>query len=214
MDLYFEAKKVSVISVIPSTTIGEIKSLIKNWLLAQGIVNYKVSLIFNNGTKLSPAVFNTQIYDSSNFQSQANLISGSQLHINLPKKMIGTTKAVKNNSDFIRYEGTNYYLWTKGDNSVYYDESSHRILISMNALYENWRGDTNPALFRQPERDTGLMIIRDIDDFLDGIIYPVFIDHHDDAGENVIIDLKEIQEASTKGIETLKRVINKFVVHL
>ena len=81
MDLYYDQQKVASLPVTPEFTIGQIKGILSNWLTPQGVTNYTVRLLFNNGTELSSVVFETNKYDNMNFQAQANLILGGSVYV-------------------------------------------------------------------------------------------------------------------------------------
>ncbi len=85
MDLYFNGTKHSTIPVVATTTIGEIKKTIRDWLLPQGIAEYKTELRFNDGTMLNPIVFSIYTYDNTNFQDHAHQINGSIISISAQK---------------------------------------------------------------------------------------------------------------------------------
>lgn len=82
VELYYNNQKISDITVLPSNTIAQIKMLIYNWLAPQGIINYNIKLIFNNGSELDPIIFNTNTYDNVNFTVQSKLLPGAKLLIN------------------------------------------------------------------------------------------------------------------------------------
>jgi len=92
MEVYYNNQKVSTHSLDPSTTVGGIKKIIKDWLAPQGINNYEIILYFNNGTQLAPIVFQTNQYDNINFVAQSNLLPGSKLYV------INTTTNTLNNT--------------------------------------------------------------------------------------------------------------------
>ena len=83
MDLYYNNQLISSISVLPEHTIAQLKQTIKNWLYPQGITNYKIRLIFNGNTELSPIVFDTNQYDNINFESKSDILIGGKIYITL-----------------------------------------------------------------------------------------------------------------------------------
>lgn len=82
MDLYFNNTKLSIINIIPSTTINDLKTTLSNWLHGQGIMSYTIDLVFNDGSKLNPIVFSTKDYDAINFQQHARQLQGGAILIN------------------------------------------------------------------------------------------------------------------------------------
>ena len=82
MDLYYNDQKVSVLSIEPTSTVGQVKNILNDWLVPQGITNYNVKIIFNDGSELSPSVFQSDKYNNINFQQQALLLSGGSIHVN------------------------------------------------------------------------------------------------------------------------------------
>ena len=90
MDLYFNDQKVSKMKVSPETTVAQIKKSVRDWLSPQGYADYNIRLRFNNGTELSPVVFDTSVYDNVNFQAKSDLIKGGSIYVTaktvLPKK--------------------------------------------------------------------------------------------------------------------------------
>jgi len=81
MDLYYNGIKNSRLSVSPQTTIGEIKKVLSDWLVPQGITNYNIRLFLNDGNELDKVVFETNIYDSTNFETQKELMYGGSIHV-------------------------------------------------------------------------------------------------------------------------------------
>jgi hypothetical protein len=81
MNLWLNNVNVGTMELKPSTTLGELKYSLIKWLSDEGYRSYSFRLIFNNGDELNPAVFTNDTYDGSDFQAQANLIKGSNLHI-------------------------------------------------------------------------------------------------------------------------------------
>jgi len=80
MDVNINNQKMYQINILPTTTISQLKETIR------GIVkqnNYTIRLVFNNGEELLPLVFQTNTYDNVNFQSQATIINGGQIYINI-----------------------------------------------------------------------------------------------------------------------------------
>ena len=65
MDLYYNQQKVSQLPVTGQYTIGQIKKILSDWLVPQGVTNYTIRLFFNNGTELSDVVFKTNTYDGT-----------------------------------------------------------------------------------------------------------------------------------------------------
>lgn len=81
MDLYYNQQKVSQLPLTGQNTIGQIKKILSDWLVPQGVTNYTVRLFFNNGTELSDIVFKTNTYDASNLEPQAALLPGGSVHV-------------------------------------------------------------------------------------------------------------------------------------
>lgn len=81
MDLYYNEQKVASLPVTPEFTIGHIKTILRDWLTPQGVTQYSVRLLFNNGTELSSVVFETDTYNDMNFQAQATLLAGGSIHV-------------------------------------------------------------------------------------------------------------------------------------
>lgn len=82
MDLYYNENKVASLPISGGTTIGDLKQILSNWLVPQGVTNYTVRLFFNNGTELSAVVFQSNTYDAMNFAAQANLLNGGSVKVN------------------------------------------------------------------------------------------------------------------------------------
>lgn len=81
MDLIFNNQKISTFSITPTTTVKIIKDTLNNWLIPQGIVNYSIRMILNNGVEISPVVFNTNTYDNIDFKSQYHMVNGGKIMI-------------------------------------------------------------------------------------------------------------------------------------
>ena len=81
MDLYYNNQKVASIPISAGNTIGQVKKILSDWLVPQGVTNYTIRLLFNNGTELSTVVFESNQYDTMNFQAQTNLLNGGQIHV-------------------------------------------------------------------------------------------------------------------------------------
>jgi len=81
MDLYYNDAKLAILPIYPTTTVGELKQILANWLIPQGVTDYKVRLFFNNGTELAAVVFQSNAYDAINFESQANLLKGASVQV-------------------------------------------------------------------------------------------------------------------------------------
>ena len=83
MDLYFNQQKISVLPIQAKTTIGQLKRSLGDWLMTRGIGNYTVRLIFNNGTELSPTVFQNNNYDAVDFSAQKDLLKGGSIYVSV-----------------------------------------------------------------------------------------------------------------------------------
>ena len=81
MDLYYNQQKVSQLPVTGQYTIGQIKKILSDWLVPQGVTNYTIRLFFNNGTELSDVVFKTNTYDGTNLAQQDVLLAGGSIHV-------------------------------------------------------------------------------------------------------------------------------------
>ncbi len=81
MDLYYNGTKISSLAIVPTTTIRELKQTISNWLVPQGVTNYAIKVLFNDGSEVAKEVFATNTYDMVNFQIPANLLAGGQIHV-------------------------------------------------------------------------------------------------------------------------------------
>ncbi len=81
MDLHYNDQKVASLPVDPLLTVGGLKRILSNWLVPQGVTNYKVRFHFNNGTELAPVVFDSNQYDTINFVAHTNLLNGSKIYI-------------------------------------------------------------------------------------------------------------------------------------
>ncbi len=64
MDVWFNNNKVTSLPLKDGLVIKDIKNMISDWLVPQGIVNYDVRLIINKKKELDPIVFNTSNYDN------------------------------------------------------------------------------------------------------------------------------------------------------
>ena len=78
MDIYYNNKKVSSVPILPENTIGQIKTIIHNWLSP---IKYSLKLLFNDGVELSPLVFTTNNYDNVNFIQHASQLNGSSIFV-------------------------------------------------------------------------------------------------------------------------------------
>ena len=87
MDLWFNNQKVSSIDIQPTTTIGQLKLTLENWLKPQGYTNYQIRVVFNNNTELPGIVFDSITYDQVNFHAQANLIKGGKIYVTATKQI-------------------------------------------------------------------------------------------------------------------------------
>ena len=83
MDLYYNDQKVASLPIEPTSTIGQVKEILRNWLTPQGVTKYTISLRFNNGTGLSTSVFEVDTYDAMDFQAQAELLTGGSIMVNV-----------------------------------------------------------------------------------------------------------------------------------
>lgn len=81
MDLYYDGNKVSSIPIDATLTVGGLKKIINDWLIPQGIKDYSIKLVFNNGEEIAPVVFNTNNYDTVKFQAYSELLLGSSLYV-------------------------------------------------------------------------------------------------------------------------------------
>lgn len=81
MELFYGDTKISNIDIPPTMTIGELKQSIYNWLIPQGITNYKIMLFYNNNTKLDDIVFESKNYDNISFIEHKNLLKGGKIFI-------------------------------------------------------------------------------------------------------------------------------------
>ena len=81
MDLYYNKEKISPIPVVSTTTIGELKQNIKDWLTPQGVIKYTVRIFFSDKSELSPEVLDTNSYDQITFESRSHLLNGSSVHV-------------------------------------------------------------------------------------------------------------------------------------
>ena len=50
MDLYYNYQKLSTLNITPETKIKDIKKIISDWLVPQGIIKYVIQLKLNNCT--------------------------------------------------------------------------------------------------------------------------------------------------------------------
>ena len=81
MDILLNDQKVSSLSVVPLTKVGQVKDTLRNWLVPQGITNYNVRIFFSDGSELDPVVLNSSNYDNVNFESKKFLINGGRIII-------------------------------------------------------------------------------------------------------------------------------------
>ena len=65
MDVWFNNTKVTSLPLKDGLVIRDVKKMISDWLVPQGIVNYDVRLIINKKNELDPIVFNTSTYDNN-----------------------------------------------------------------------------------------------------------------------------------------------------
>ena len=77
MDLYYNKQKISQIPLVSTTTIGELKQNIENWLIPQSVTKYTIRIFFSDKSELSPEVLNTNSYDHITFESRSHLLNGS-----------------------------------------------------------------------------------------------------------------------------------------
>ena len=82
MDLYYNQQKVSQVSFAKNHTIGYIKKALKDWSTSKNIHTYTIQMKFNNGTELSPVIFQTEMYDKYNLEQHQQYLSGGSIHIN------------------------------------------------------------------------------------------------------------------------------------
>lgn len=64
----------------PTTTIGDIKQFLKARNIK--LEDYDARFFFGNNVEMSPVVFTTNTYDGMNFQSHANVLKDSIMHLN------------------------------------------------------------------------------------------------------------------------------------
>ncbi len=81
MDLYYNYRKVGSLPVDPTLTVRGLKMILNDWLRPQGITKYRVKFEFNNGTEVTPIVFEVDYYDHHNFVPYANLLPGGRIYI-------------------------------------------------------------------------------------------------------------------------------------
>ena len=68
----------------PYTTVGQMKQAINNWLSAETIASYTIeSVIFSDGSVLTPVVLSTNTYDNVNFLGQEKILPGAQIVVNV-----------------------------------------------------------------------------------------------------------------------------------
>lgn len=79
MDVVYNNTIVTKMDLAPTTTIGQLKSHLYNWLTPQGITIQSIELTFGNGTQLNPIVFTSNTYDKSNFEG--NVLTGGTITI-------------------------------------------------------------------------------------------------------------------------------------
>ena len=72
---------------------GQLKKILSDWLIPQGVTNYTIKLLFNNGTELSNVVFQSNTYDNIDFKAQANLLLGGSIRVEVPVVPIPATAA-------------------------------------------------------------------------------------------------------------------------
>ena len=84
MDLHFNAQKVSTLDVLPETTIGELKDVLKNWLFSQNIYKYSIVVQLNDGEFINPIVFSSNQYDNVCFSTQGHLLNGGRINVTTP----------------------------------------------------------------------------------------------------------------------------------
>ena len=80
---------VTVITISPTTTIIDLKTMINNQLGQRGetLSNYKTRFVFGNGTELAPFIFDTNEYDQVNLQQYTVVLPGSKIELT-PKPQI------------------------------------------------------------------------------------------------------------------------------
>jgi len=68
----------------PYTTVGQMKQGINNWLSGKNISSHTIeSVIFSDGSILTPVVLSTNTYDNVNFLGQEKILQGAQIVVNV-----------------------------------------------------------------------------------------------------------------------------------
>ena len=80
MNLHYNNQFVSTLDVSRENTIGQIKKLLNDWLVPQGVTNYTIQLQYNDGRFLAPVVFETNKYDA-NLVGPSELLTGGYIFI-------------------------------------------------------------------------------------------------------------------------------------
>ncbi len=113
MEVYYHKLKLFDFTILPVTTVGDVKNTLRNWLVPKGITDYSVKLYFSDGTQLSPAVFTTTKYDMNDFSDYQNNLNG-KIYVNenegfgtLPKDvLIGNILSKLDGKDVVAWCGT------------------------------------------------------------------------------------------------------------
>lgn len=83
-DLYFNGTKITQVPIVGTTTVGELRQTINNWLVPQGVTEYTIKIILKEGTVIPEVVFQSDTYNAINFQAQVALLPGGSIQVNQP----------------------------------------------------------------------------------------------------------------------------------
>jgi hypothetical protein len=81
MDLYLNNKKIGPLNLTYKNTIGDLKQALSHFEKDNNLDITKVEIIFSNGVKLDPMIFETDKYDRGNFREYKDVITGSKIYV-------------------------------------------------------------------------------------------------------------------------------------
>ena len=82
MDFYFDNKKYYTIVVNPENSIGDLKTMVANWMIAKGDDDHiNIRVVFSNGVELSQVVFTDDMYNNVNLTQYKDVLTGGKIYI-------------------------------------------------------------------------------------------------------------------------------------
>ena len=178
MNIYIDKILLGKLNVVPETTIYSLKQIIYSWLYKQGINSYNIEVIFNDGIKLAPVIFETNTYDAVNFKEyddklKEGIINITTIYKEPPKKNLKKYYIVydpREKGNTFKFSSANYkdaLKWVV-DNEILNDYRQIDGHINYKQVYEDLKLNY-PIDYNNPT------VIEEIDEILANLAYEVVI---------------------------------------